>query len=99
MSHATTLPAPELDAYESQPDAWEAERRAFHRLSPGLLSAHRGNYVAIYQGAVVAQGTDQIEVAMQAYGQFGYVPIYVGLVSDEPPRPVRVPSPRVVGQP
>ena len=32
----------------------------------------------------------------QAYAQAGYVPIYVGLVTDEPPPPVRIPSPRLV---
>ena len=44
---------------------------------------------------VIAEGPDQIEVAKQAYARAGYVPIYVGLVTNEPPRPVRIPSPRL----
>ena len=32
-------------------------------------------------------------VALQAYRQHGPIPIYVGLVSDQPPLPMRIPSP------
>jgi hypothetical protein len=35
-------------------------------------------------------------VAKLAYARAGYVPVYVGLVTDDPPRPVHLPSPRLL---
>ncbi len=96
MSDVTTLPAPELSLEEATHAVWEEERRAFLRLLPTLLATHRGQYVAMHQGCVIAQGPEQVDVAKQAYARVGYVPIYVGLVTDEPPRPVRIPSPRLL---
>jgi hypothetical protein len=52
--------------------------------------------VAVHQGRVISEGPDQVEVARQAYARVGYAPIYVGLVTQEPPRPVRIPSPRLL---
>jgi len=95
MSDVTTLPAPDLDLKETKHSAWENERRAFFRLLPTLLATHQGQYVAVHLGRVIAEGVDQIEVAMQAYARAGYVPIYVGLVTTDPPRIVRMPSPRL----
>jgi hypothetical protein len=74
--------------------AWQSEERAFHRLVPALLPTHRGQYVAVHNGQVIDHGPDQIEVAKRVYAQVGYVPVYVGLVTDVLPPPVRVPSPR-----
>jgi hypothetical protein len=96
MSDVTTLPAPELNLEEGIHAAWEKEQRAFLQLLPTLLATHRGQYVAVHKGLVVAEGRDQVEVAKQAYARVGYVPTYVGLVTDEPSRPVRVPSPRLL---
>src|SRR5262249_54001523 len=95
MSDATTLPAPDLSLKNSIPSAWDEERRAFLRLLPGLLATHRSRYVAVHRGRVIAEGSDQVELAQRAYSQVGYVPIYVGLVTDEP-HPVRIPSPRLL---
>ncbi len=95
MSDVTTLPAPELGLEGTALDVWENERRAFLRLLPTLLATHRGQYVAVHHGCVIAEGPDQIDVAKQAYAREGYVPIYVGLVTDEPPRPARIASPRL----
>ena len=95
MSNVTTLPAPDLRLKETTPAAWENEQRAFLRILPTLLATHQGQYVAVHHGRVIAEGPDQIEVAKQAYARAGYVPIYVGLVTNEPPRPVRIPSPRL----
>ena len=89
MSDATKLPRP-----ESQGRRVRFLGRAagpFFRLLPALLPTHRGQYVAGRDGSVIAGGPDQVEVAQQAYAKVGYVPVYVGLVSDEPPRPVRFP--------
>ena len=95
MSDVTTLPAPDLGLKETTPAAWENEQRAFLRLLTTLLATHQGQYVAVHHGRVIAEGPDQVEVAKQAYARAGYAPIYVGLVTNEPPRPVRIPSPRL----
>jgi hypothetical protein len=34
-------------------------------------------------------------VALEAYSRVGYVPLYLGHVTDEPPRPARIPTPRI----
>jgi len=96
MSDMTTLPAPDLGLKETTPAAWENEQRAFLRLLPTLLATHQGQYVAVHHGRVIAEGPDQVEVAKQAYARAGYVPIYVGLVTNEPPQPVRISSPRLL---
>jgi len=96
MNDTTTLPAPDLALPHPTSGAWEAERDAFFRLLPNLLSSHRGRFVAVYQGNIVAEGCDQVEVAAQAYERVGYVPVYVGRVSVEPEPPVRLPSPRLL---
>jgi len=95
MSDVSTLPAPDLGLKGTTPAAWENEQRAFLQLLPTLLATHHGQYVAVHHGCVVAEGPDQVEVAKQAYARAGYVSIYVGLVTNEPPRPVRIPSPRL----
>jgi hypothetical protein len=78
------------------PDKFEREREAFARLLPDLLHTQRGNYVAIHDGAVVDTGADQVEVAKRAYAKYGNVPIYVGLVTDEPQRVVRIPHVKLI---
>jgi len=94
MKMNDVLPPPRLSAAESS-DKWERERKAFLRLRPSLLPTHAGRYVAIHGGEVVDSGQDEIALGLRVYSKFGYVPIYVGLVSAEPPAPVRIPSPRV----
>ena len=96
MSEVVTHDAPILDSPKPLTDKWERERRAFYRLLPELLRTHRDQYVAIHEERVVGSGTDDIELAMQAYKQFGYVPIYVGRVSVQPLPVVRLPSPKLV---
>lgn len=73
---------------------WERERNAFLDLLPSLLATHRGKYITVHDGAVAAVGDDPVAVAMGAYARHGYVPIHVGLVTDRPPEPIRLPSPR-----
>jgi Family of unknown function (DUF5678) len=96
MSDVHTLPAPDLTRKRGADDAWEDERRAFLRLLPALVTTHRGRYVAVHKGSVIADGEDQIDVAMRAYSLAGYVPIYVGLVTNEPQEPIRLPSLRLL---
>jgi hypothetical protein len=96
MSDVDTLPAPELTHKQGNHAAWEEEHRAFLRLLPSLLATHQGQYVAVHKSSIIAEGPDQVDVALQAYAQAGYVPIYVGLVTNEPQKPVRLPSPRML---
>jgi hypothetical protein len=76
-------------------DKWQQEQRAFRRLLPELLRSHRGHYVAVHDGRVVSSGVDKFVVAHDAYSRFGYIPIFVSLVTDEPTSPARIPSPRL----
>ena len=74
---------------------WERERAAFLDLLPTFLPDYRGKYVAIHDGAVAAVADDPIAAAMEAYTKHGYVPIHVGLVTDQPQPLIRIPSPRL----
>ena len=96
MDSATILPAPRIDSAAIDESPWERERRAFDRLLPSLLGTHLGQYVAVHNGTIIASGSDRITVAVQGYQRVGYVPLYVGLVSEGPSRKVRLPSPRVL---
>lgn len=94
MSQAHTLPAPEIPAPDPVDPAWERERQAFLTMKESLLAEYRGRFVAVREGRVVESGHDQVAVALRAYERFGYVPIYVGLVSTEPQPSRRIPTPR-----
>jgi hypothetical protein len=96
MSGAKSVPTYEVVLPTPPEDKWHREYRAFLRLLPELLNTHRGKYVAVHEGQVVGGGDEKIPVAMEAYARYGYVPIYVGLVTDEPRRIERIPTPRVL---
>jgi hypothetical protein len=96
MSSAEILDSPDITPRDDRIAEWEAEREAFRQLLPSLLSTHRGQFVAIYQARVVEAGEDEIQVARRAYARHGCVPLFVELVTDQPRRTVRLPSPRVV---
>lgn len=98
MSQTDVLPAPVLESLLHKTNKWEQERSAYWQLLPSLLPKYRDQYVAVHEGRVVDVGFDQVELALRVYQRFGYVPIYVGLVSDQPARTLRVPTPRVVGE-
>jgi hypothetical protein len=95
MNEIIELPAPQIE-WPPPVTKWERERRAFHRLLPTLLATHRDKFVAIHNEQVVDSGDDEIALAMRSYDRFGYVPIYVGLVTERPRPPARIPSPRLV---
>ncbi len=76
-------PAPELTK-------GEREYQAFLGLLPQLLTTHRGKYVAIHDGQVVDSDTDDVALILRVHARVGYVPIHVGLVTDQPPI-VRIP--------
>ena len=73
---------------------FQREKRAFERLKPGLLKTHRGQYVVIREEKAALFGHDKTELAKQAYEKFGYGPLYIGLVEEEP-EVAHFPTPRV----
>jgi hypothetical protein len=81
MSQLEALAAPVLAPRER--NKWRREQEAFRQLLPDLLKSHRDQYVAVHEGRVVEAGPDKLAVAGQAYARFGYVPIYVSLVTDQ----------------
>jgi hypothetical protein len=68
----------------------EREYRAFLAMLPDLLSSFRGRHVAIHEGQVVDSDADDVALVRRVHERVGYVPIYVGLVTDQP-RVVRWP--------
>ncbi len=77
--------------------AFEGEAAAFDRLKPSLLDQFDGQYVAVYQGRVVAHGADRFDLLRQVHQTFGPVACYIDLVeSGSSIRKVRVPSVWVV---
>lgn len=99
MGETIVHSAPELSLGNSSDSDWERERAAFWALFPSLKLENPGEYVAIHGGQIVAHGPEEIAVAQEAYSRVGYVPIYVGFVTDSPPRPARIPSPRLLHGP
>lgn len=75
--------------------AFEQEVEAFERLKPVLLAQYAGQYVAIYQGQVVASGGEKLALLDKVREQFGNVVCYIEKVSPDSPRTVRMPSARV----
>ena len=98
MNNTEIMPAPVLNCTSKTPTKFEREMAAFRRLLPSLLNDYRNQYVAIHEEKVVGSGDELIKVAFAAYDRFGYQPIYVDLVTDEPQRPVRIPSMRVLSK-
>lgn len=90
MNQTDTFPAPVLPQVPE--NKWQREKTSFRRLLPSLLSLYKGQYVAIHEGQVVDHGGDKLAIAERAYARFGYVPIFVSLVTDTPPPPVRIVS-------
>jgi Family of unknown function (DUF5678) len=84
LSEITKGPFSEQPTPSPDREKWEREQRAFFRLLGGLVPSHRGQYVAVRNGEVVAFGTDPVEVTLRAYADHGRQPIYVDLVADQP---------------
>lgn len=75
-------------------EALDREIAAYEQLKPTLLEQYPGQYVAIYQGQVVASGTDRLALVDQVRQRLGNVICYVEKVSPESPRTIRMPSVR-----
>lgn len=92
--------SPRLRAQEAPPtlpqvpEIFEREKRAFEKLKPELLKTHHGEYVIIREGKAVLFGQNKAKLAAQAYHQFGYGPLYIGLIQEEP-EVAYIPTPRM----
>src|SRR5208282_6354559 len=84
MSNMTTPPAFEVKVPTPELTQGEREYQAFLRLLPQLLATHRGQYVAIHEGKVVDSDPDDIALVQRVHARVGYVPIHVGLVTEQP---------------
>jgi hypothetical protein len=80
-----SLSPPDELATPLMDDEFSREREGFNRLKPDLMRTHRGKYVAVYRGEVVAIADSSTEAALQAYAEVGYVTLYVGLVDEQLP--------------
>ena len=85
MTHTATQSVVEVLVPPLEMDKGEREYRTFLHLLPQLLVSHRGQHVAVHDGEVVDFDTDDISLIQRVHARFGYVPIYVGLVTDRPP--------------
>ncbi len=83
MSEITIQPALEVHVMVPQPGKGEREYQAFLRLLPELLPEYRGKFVAIHEGQVVDSDADDIALVQRVHARVGYVPIHVGLVTDQ----------------
>lgn len=79
----------------SPDDEWEKARRAFERMRSKLLKTHKGQFVAILNNQVVDADAEIGTLARRVYTRFGYRPIYMQKVTEQPRR-ARILSPRVV---
>ncbi len=89
-----TLDSPATEGDDGS-EAYRRERAAFRAMLPELLKTHRGKYVAIHGGRVIAEGDNDAAVTTEAYAQVGYTDLYVDEVT-ETPRVYRILSPRVL---
>ena len=84
MSDVSTPPTFEVTIPVPQLSKGEREYQAFLRMLPDLLRTHSGQYVAIHDGQVVDAAADDIVLVQRVHARVGYVPIHVGLVTDQP---------------
>jgi hypothetical protein len=84
MSDPSTQTTYEVKIPASDLRKGEREYQAFLRLLPELLPTYGGRYVAIPDGQVVDADMDDIVLIQRVHARVGYVPIHVGLVTDQP---------------
>ncbi|MBM4042570.1 MAG: hypothetical protein FJ290_29125 [Planctomycetes bacterium] len=98
MSRVETTPGPGAEAPVVAKDKLAELREqeaVFQRKLPRLLKSHRGEYVAVYRGRVVAHGPDDEELARQMYKRYGDVVLLIARVEEEP-TVYEIPSPEDV---
>ncbi|MCI0381424.1 MAG: hypothetical protein L0215_27885 [Gemmataceae bacterium] len=61
----------------------EREYQAFLHLLPTLLPKYKDTFVAIHDGQVIDSDSDDIALIRRVHSRIGYVPIHVGLVTEQ----------------
>jgi hypothetical protein len=84
-----------LPLHDVETEVFQREREAFNRIKHELLKTHKGEYVVIHEGKPVLFGRNKTELAKEAYKKFGYVPLYIGLVREEP-EVIHLSTPRIL---
>ncbi|MCB0033462.1 MAG: hypothetical protein KDE51_05575 [Anaerolineales bacterium] len=74
--------------------SFEKEIAAFEQMKPTLFTQYADQYVAIYQGEVVAYGREKLPLLDEVRERFGLVVCYIGQVTHNEHRTVRIPSPK-----
>jgi hypothetical protein len=90
MSETAVPPALAVELPTRELPKGEEEHQAFLRLLPQLVVTHHGKHVAVHNGQVVDSDTDDVALILRVQAKVGYVPLYVGLVTDARPV-VRIP--------
>jgi hypothetical protein len=89
---AAATAMPDQTARPAREDPLAPERRAFLRQRSQLLKRHRGEYVVIHGGRVVAHSPDDEALAARMFAKLGNEPFYIAHVDEAP---VEIPSPEL----
>jgi hypothetical protein len=92
MNQTYIHPAPVVGDLPLVDNPWERNRAYFRQNLPSLLESHRGQFVGIHDGRVVAVAQTFIDTAKAAYAAVGYMPVYIDEVTDSPRPTQRMPS-------
>lgn len=92
MSESSAVQTMTVELHLPPLTKWEREYRAFLRLLPELLKTCCGKYVAVHAEEVTDSGDDELALASRVWSKVGYVPIHIGLVTEQPRPIARVPS-------
>ncbi|NUQ62754.1 MAG: hypothetical protein HUU20_09705 [Pirellulales bacterium] len=85
MSETTSQSAFTVELPRPEPTKGEREYQAFLQLLPDLVKTHKGKFVAIHNSQIVDSDTDDVALILRVQAKVGYVPIHVGLVTEQPP--------------
>ena len=72
--------------------AFDQEVAAFERMKASLLIQYEGQYVAIYQGQVIANGDEKLKLLDEVRAQFGDIVCYIEKVAPDSLKTVRITS-------
>lgn len=66
--------------------AFAEEVAAFEQLRPSLLDQYEGQYVAVYQGEMVASGENKLALLHRVRERFGHIVCYIEKVTPDSPK-------------
>lgn len=75
--------------------AFEREVAAFEHMRTELLTQYADQFVAIYQGKVIASGREKLALLDQVREQYGDIVCYIEKVTLDSPRTASMPSIRI----